>query len=424
MRHATPASRRRRTAAAGIAAAVVLLGATACAEDSSDGGDDAPSNAAANTAVDDAPAGTFAGKVADGSEIKVGIINPEDGPAISQPEAREAAEAAVKYANENLGGIAGHKITTVVCKSKEDPASAGDCAQQMIDEKVAAVVTLNTGNGDAIVPPLAKAGIPYTSYQGASGAELATPGTYLWTGGIAAILGAEAKYAAENGVKSFAMFATDNAAVIGAIQQMGDGAFGAAGIKFTVVPIPLGNPDSTPQVSAGLKGKPDAVGVVGDANMCGGVLKAISTVGADTPKYLIPFCLEDAAVKNAGDAAYENAKVFTTATGGAADNDEAAIYRAVMAKYAPDTDIESSAKTGYQSMLGFIRAAQGLQGDPTTANVGKALAAAKDVPLPLGDGITFTCDGKQMPGLTGPCSTAVIVGTVEGAKATQYEVLK
>lgn len=422
MRHATPVLRNRRLAA-GIAAAVLLLGATACAEDSSDDASDAPSTAAANTAVDEAPAGTFAGKAADGSEIKIGIINPEDGPAISQPEAREAAEAAVQYANENLGGIAGHKISTVVCKSKEDPASAGDCAQQMIDEDVAAVVTLNTGNGDAIVPPLAQAGIPYTSYQGASGAELATPGTYLWTGGIAAILGAEAKYAAQNGVKSFAMFATDNAAVIGAIQQMGDGAFGAAGIDFTVVPIPLGNPDSTPQVSAGLKDNPDAVGVVGDANMCGGVLKALSTVGADTPKYLIPFCLEDSAVKNAGASAYASSHVFTTATGGAADNDEAAIYRAVMAKYAPDVEIESSAKTGYQSMLGFIRAAQGLQGDPTAANVNKALAAAKDVPLPLGDGVTFTCDGKQMPGLTGPCSTAVIVGTVEDAKATEYEVL-
>lgn len=424
MRHVTSASRARRFAATGVAAAVVLLGATACAEDTSDGTDDTASNAAANSAVDDAPAGTFAGKVADGSEIKVGIINPEDGPAISQPEAREAAEAAVAYANDNLGGIAGHKITTVVCKSKEDPASAGDCAQQMIDEDVAAVVTLNTGNGDAIVPPLAEAGIPYTSYQGASGSELATPGSYLWTGGIAAVLGAEAKYAAENGVKSFAMFATDNASVIGAIQQMGDGAFGAAGIKFTVVPIPLGNPDSTPQVSAGLKDNPDAVGVVGDATMCGGVLKAMSTVGADTPKYLIPFCLEDSAVENAGAAAYDNSMVFTNTTGGAANNDEAAIYRAVMAKYAPDVDIESSAKTGYQSMLGFIRAAQGLQGDPTAANVDKALAAAKDVPLPLGSGITFTCDGKQMPGMSGPCSTSVIVGTVEDAKATEYEVLQ
>jgi branched-chain amino acid transport system substrate-binding protein len=420
MRHSTLVSRGRRGLAVGVAAAVVLLGATACGSSSNA---TRHSDTSSNAAIDEVPAGTFADKPATGSEIKIGIISPEGGPAINQPEGREAAEAVVKYANENLAGIAGHKITTVICKSKEDPASAADCAQQMIDAKVSAVVELNTGQGDAIVPPLVKAGIPYASYQGASGSELTSPGSYLWTGGIAATLASEAKFAARNGVKSLALFATDNAAVVGAVKQMGEPIFGAAGVKFSVVPVPLGTPDVTPQVSAGLKGKPDAVSIVGDATMCGATLKALGTLGSSAAKYIIPFCLEDSAVKNAGEAAYDNSTNFTTADG-SSDSDEAKIYRAVMAKYAPGAETVGAAVTGYQSMLGLVRAAQGLTGDPTPANVNTALKAAKDVPLPVGAGITFTCDGTALHGLTAACSSAVLASKVENAKPTTYEIIK
>lgn len=419
MRHSTPASRGRRGLAIGVAAAVVLLGATACG--SSSNSNDS-SQKSSNSSIDAAPAGTFADKPATGSEIKIGIINPEDGPNISQPEAREAAEAAVKYANENLGGIAGHKITTVICKSKEDPASGADCAQQMIDAKVSAVVTLNTSVGDAIVPPLAKAGIPYTSYQGASASELTTPTSYVWSAGVAGVLAAQAKYAATHGVKSLALFATDAAVVVGAVTQIGTPIFKAAGIKFTVIPVPIGTPDVTPQATAALKGKPDAVSIVGDATMCGPTMKALNTLGSTVPKYVINYCLDDSAVKNAGAAAYENSLLFSTADG-TSNSDEAKIYRAVMAKYAPQTSLVGAAQTGFQSMLGFIRATQGLTGGTTAADVNTVLKAAKDIPLPLGAGITFTCDGKAMPGLTAACSAQSLVSKIVDAKPTTFDII-
>jgi len=403
MRHPSPQNRRR--AAAALAATVLLFGAAACAEDAAK---DEPSS---EQAVADAPDGTFAGEKAAGDPIKIGIINAEDGPAISQPEGRIAAEAAVKYANENLGGIGGHPIETVVCKSKEDAASATDCANQMVEEKVAAVVVLNTGQGDAMAPIITGAGIPYTGYNGASGAELTGDPAFFWTAGFPGILTGMAKYAAENGYKSFTLFVTDNTAVVGGATAMGKPAFEAAGIDLTITPIPLGTPDATSQVTAGVKDEPGAVGIVGDATMCSSTLKGLGTIAYDGDKLLITPCLDSSTVEAAGDV-MDGAKLISS-TDDSGDSDESKIYRAVMAKYAPGEKTEGAAQSGFQSMLGLIRAAAGLEGDATPANVTAAIRAAKDVPVPLAHGATMTCSGDVLPGLPGPCANYVLVGDLD-----------
>jgi branched-chain amino acid transport system substrate-binding protein len=143
--------------------------ATACSGSDSDD--------CASSAIE-APASAFPDKPATGTPIKIGLINPE-GPAISQPSNREAVEAVAKYANANLGGIAGHPIELVPCASKEDPASNRDFANQMVEAGVTAVVVTTTGHGDAMAPIITKAGIPYMSPSAASSAELTSPNSYL-----------------------------------------------------------------------------------------------------------------------------------------------------------------------------------------------------------------------------------------------------
>ncbi|WP_235949206.1 ABC transporter substrate-binding protein [Candidatus Frankia alpina] len=65
--------------------------------------------------------------------MKIGFITAEGGSAISLPEVREGAQAAVAYANDYLGGIGGRPIQLVVCKSQEDAASARTCANEMVE---------------------------------------------------------------------------------------------------------------------------------------------------------------------------------------------------------------------------------------------------------------------------------------------------
>lgn len=385
--------------------------ATACS--SSDSGD------SAGSAIE-APASAFPDKPATGTPIKIGLINPEGGPAISQPANREAAEATVAYANANLGGIAGHPIELVTCANKEDPASARDCANQMVEAAVAAVVVTTTGQGDSMAPIITQAGIPYLSSSGASKSELSSPNSFMLTGGFPGRLNAMASYAKEKGYTKVTAFASDNSTVVPGTKAMGGPAFQAAGIELQVVPIPLGTPDTTPQVSSGLSDDVGGVAVIGDATMCTSVVKALQTLGATQDKMLIQPCLDPSTVQAVGDA-MEGAHVFTTADL-TSDNEEAVLYRSVMAKYSPGTETSGYTYTGYQAMLGLVRAAQGVQGEPTAPAIAAALNSAKNVPLPAGDGITFSCDGTAMASMPAICSIKGVTVTIENGDPIDPQV--
>ena len=393
-----------------LALVPALVLATACSSDSDNSG------STQGTAV------SFPSNPATGSPIKIGVINPEGGPAISQPGNREAAEAAAKYANESLGGIAGHPIEIVYCANKEDPASATDCANQMVEENVAGVVVPSTGQGTAMVPIITGAGIAYMSPSGASPAELTTPNSFMLTGGFPGVLSGMAEYAKSSDFKAVTIYVTDNASVVPAAKAMGQPAFDAAGVELKIVPIPLGTPDTTPQVSSGLSDKPDAIGVVGDATVCTSVLKAMTNLAATQEKMLIQPCTDPSTVEAVG-TALEGAKVFTTADT-VSDDPEAVLYRDVMSTYAPDTDTAGYTYTGFQSMLGFIRAAEGVQGEPTAQNIAAAIASAKNVLLPAGHEITFNCDGTALPAMKAVCSSQVISVTLEDGVPTDPQVVQ
>ncbi|GGL15576.1 ABC transporter substrate-binding protein [Nocardia jinanensis] len=408
--HANSPTVKTRLGRLGLLALVPAIAlATACGS----GGD------STGTAAE-APDSAFPDKPATGSPIKIGLINPEGGPAISQPSNREAAEAVVAYTNANLGGIAGHPIELVTCASKEDPASNRDCANQMVEAKVSAVVVTTTAYGDTMVPVITGAGIPYVTPSAAAGAEMTTPNAFSLTGGFPGTLKSMAAYAAGKGYKKVTAFVTENGAAVPTAKQMGGAAFGAAGIDLRVVPIPLGTPDATPQVSSGISGDIGAVAVVGDATMCTAVVKSLGALGATQDRMLIQPCLDPATMEAIGDA-MEGAHVFTTADL-VSDDPEAALYRSVLKRYAPDTDTAGYTYTGYQGMLGLVRAAQGVTGDPTATAVATAITTADKVTLPAGHGMTFACDGTALAQLRSICSTQLVTVTITDGEPTDPQV--
>jgi branched-chain amino acid transport system substrate-binding protein len=380
-----------------------------------------PSAAATNDAK------FFPGKKATGTPINIALMVDAGGTAVNQPETGQAAVAAVKYANDNLGGIAGHPINIALnCQTKEDPATARDCANQAVAAKVDAVVVTSTAQGDQMAPVITKAGIPYISASGAAASELTSANAYMLTAGFPGVLLGWAAYSKQNGYKAITVFPTGSPTVVAGVNAFGGPAFKAAGITLNTVPIPTGTPDATPQVSAGLKGNPGAIGIVGDQTECTAVLKALSTVGAASKakRLVIQPCTDPTVVKAVG-SALDGSLVWNTyeTTG---TNDEVQLYLAIMKKYAPSTETGGYAGVGYQGMLGFIRAANsgGLTGAVTPAAVSAAIKAAQNVPLPLGDGITFTCDGKALAPLVAICSKSVITQDYKNGGLSNPQVVQ
>ena len=407
--------RRTTLRAATLLAASALLAVPALAAcgDDDNGSDDAGTSVSA-------PDGAFPGNAAAGSTIKIGLINNEGGQAISAPENRQAAEAAAQYANEHLNGMGGHKIELVICKQAEEPTSARDCANRMVEQKVSAVVITTTGLGDVMVPIIAGAKIPYVATAGQSTQELTNPYSFMWSGGFPSALESMAAYAKTNGFKNVTAFTIDVPAAVNGLKMMGTPYFQAAGVTLNIVAIPPGTPDATPQVSAGISGDPEAVVIVGETTSCTSTLKALGTVGYQGQKLGIQACATPNVVSAVGDS-INGTKIFTAAqtTG---DDDEARLYHAVVDKYRPGTDTSGYAYVGYQGVLGLVRATTDLGEDTSPEAVATAIRSAKDVVLPAGGGLTFTCDGTANPMLKSVCSSGSILAVIEDGKLSGGQV--
>jgi branched-chain amino acid transport system substrate-binding protein len=425
------AGRAFRRAPLVFLAAATLAGAAACSSSSGTGSGSAAAGSAsatggsASAASATAPADLSAylpGKKAAGSPVKIGLINNEGSSPAAEPSTGDAAVAAADYANAELGGIGGHQIQVDRCSENEDTASATACANKMVQDNVAAVVIGTTGFGNTMVPIITKAGIPYVSATGSSSAELTTPGTFMWTGGFPADLGGMAKYAAQQGIKKVTAYVINSPAALEGAQAVGAPLFKAAGVGFTIEPVPFGVADATPQVTAGLAGKPGGAAIVADAGTCTSILKALTTVSPGLPTMGNTSCLNTSTLTALG-SAMNGVRIFGRSDT-QSDDPEAQLYRYVMAKYYPKDSPSGDAVTGYQGMLGLARALSTLTGDPTAATITTAIKAAANVPLPAGAGLAFTCDGKAMAGLPSNCSAADVVLTVQNGKATDPQVIK
>ncbi|MBX6389565.1 MAG: ABC transporter substrate-binding protein [Frankia sp.] len=420
-------ARRSRWLLAGAVALTVVATSTACG---SDDDTDTPATPA-DSGVEEV-LGTK--NPASGTPITIGFISASasDNPLSAQFQRNEAGlEMAADYLNEYRGGIAGHPVELFICQGGETPAGSQDCANQMVNRNVAAVVAAYTGQGSVITPILTNAGIPYVGLTGASNEELRTPGAFMLTGGFPSTLAGYAQHAKDNGIEKFALLATNAPAVLQAAQGIGTAVFGNAGVGYEVIPVPPGTPDMTSQMQAAVQGGADAIGVVGDLTFCAAWLQAYQTLGLTQHKYLISTCIDPSNIDAFG-SVIEGSVMAATTTTDLADSD-ARLYAAIGRTYGEDVDPDPALSSGQAAaaiaLLSFGRALEGLTGEVTPEAVLEAFKSAKDVPLFLGGGITFSCDGSAVAFLPSVCSGDTLIGVLnaegklEGTSLVKTETL-
>ncbi|GAB91421.1 hypothetical protein GORHZ_131_00080 [Gordonia rhizosphera NBRC 16068] len=373
------------------------------------------------SAASSAPTSALPDNPATGSAVKIGFIATEGGAAVSIPELREAAEAATKYVNDNAGGITGHKIDLVVCKQQEDPTSARNCANQMVEQQVAAVLSPGTSQGPVMLPIISGAQIPFVGFNGVSPQELMSPDSSMLSPGLPGVLTSTAEYAAKNGWKNVTFIVGDTGGAPAVVQQLGDPIFTAAGVGMKSVPYPVGTADPTPQITAALANNPDAVGVISDASACISVLKTMQASHPDVKKILIPTCLEEQVIKAAGQASVDGG-VGLTLIDPYSDKPDSELYRSVLAAYAPELSPSGLGSASYQLVVGLQRATNNIQGEVNAASIKEALKTSKNVEMPAGGGITFSCDGTAFPQLQSICSRQMLVGPVKDGIPTDLQV--
>ncbi len=424
-KHGGGAGRAFRRGAPAFLAAATLIGAAACSSSSTASSSSSTGSTSGSSASSSTPPAALSaylpGKKATGTPVKVGLINNEGSSPTAEPSVGDAAVAAADYANAELGGIGGHPIQIFRCSEDEDTASATACANQLVQDNVAVVVIGSTSEGAAMVPIITKAGIPYVSVTGSAPAELSTPGTFMWSGGYEATLAGFAKYSAQHNYKKVTAYVINAPAALAGASALGDPLFKAQGVTLNIEGVPAGVPDATAQVTAGLGSKPDAALVIADEGTCTSILKALNVVDPTLPAMVITSCMTTSALQALG-SAMSGVKVFG-ASAPQANDPEGELYRYVMAKWAPTANATGYTVTGYQSMLGLIRATEGLTGTPTPASITAAIKTAKNVTLPDGAGLKFTCDAKAFPSLPSVCSSGEVVVTVTNGQGLDPQIV-
>ena len=384
-------------------AAATTAAATATTAGSSTGGATttaakkaAGTQVGADVALANEQAGQAKPMKAAGDAIVVGFQNPEGDPAGTFPEYRQAAEAAVKYINEELGGVGadykagkpGRPIKLESCKMAITPADSQRCANELAGKKPFLVISsLNFfGNHFAIynaakIPVLV--GVPITAL------DFTSPGVFAIGGGggcLGAHTGLIEILTKQLGKKRVAIPWADTPPGVfcyhdlekkplevlaghkldgSPIKADGNPDKGSIpDLQHIGVPIKAGQADVTPQATQVLDFKPDGIGFSAQGADCWTFVSALSKLGwtqAKTPLVLTGACIDLAKMKELGDIAKG---IYFVGSGGASLSQpesltgqqkfEAETYVSRMAKYAEggaDTAGKGFATAGFTILM-------------------------------------------------------------------------
>ena len=240
---------------------------------------------------------------------------------------------------------------------------------------------------------------------------------------ILAVLAGPAQVAKDAGIDQAAIFVVDNPAASGQLQAAAPLFYGNAKVGVNVVPIPIDKPDVSAEIQAELGANdPGLVQVIGDAPFCGKVMRALDTAGYTGKIVIIPTCIDVGEQRRPpGPEGVDHARDQL-------DRPEAARGQALQRGDGQVRRQEGRqghrAVSGYQSVVGFARAMEGLKGDLTPDSVKSTIAAMPPTPYPIADGLTFQCNKTQVSIAPNICSNSVLQTTLDAkGNGTKYTTL-
>ena len=399
-------------------AAVLVLTAAACSSSGSSGssapssGSTTPSSGS-TTAAASSVFGTP--KKATGSPYVFGMINDETG-AVTFPEARQGAIAAVDYVNNYLDGINGHPIVIDECTGDGTPATAARCANQLVAAHPLAILGAADVGAPASIPIYEHAnlaylgGIPFTPVP-----ETAPNSIQFWSVSVGDNAAA-AVYAGKTlGIKSVALIYFNNAQGSSILPQITP-VFKAAGVT-TIHDIPLSptSPDPSPQAAL-VESSGAQLAYVDVPNGCGNVLKALKSVGFTGKIMGIDPCSAPPVIAAAAGGAQGMyiASPFMLQSG---TSQQAQLFEAAMKKWAaPGTLIDSISTAGFATVMNVQQVLSTITGTPTTSSI---LAAFRSGTHQNFLSHPYTCNGQALKGATAICNDYYLMNQVENGVVTQ-----
>jgi branched-chain amino acid transport system substrate-binding protein len=362
---------------------------------------------------------------AKGTPVKIGFVTDDANAQTDNSIETPVANATVKWINDYLGGAGGHPITLDRCVDLAEPGKGTDCANQMIADKVAAVVIGSNAVLENVWTPLHGAGIPVFLYGASNANVVADPNTtFIFSNGPALIQGFPAAVAKANKAKKVSVVAIDVPAATSYFKNQGPADFKAKGLDMELIPIAAGTADMTAQMQKLATDNPKGVAfVIGNDAFCIAAFNGMRTAQFKGKVTSIPQCLSDATRTAVPGDFLKGMQIAATSPLDDPKSPTMKQYYAVLNKYGAG-NVDKSSIGGiamYEALAGFATAVQGLKGDATPASIA---AAAKAMPwsvLPGAGGTHFRCNNKADPSQPAVCTNALLAGTLDAqGKVSSY----
>ncbi|MFI0424510.1 ABC transporter substrate-binding protein [Spongiactinospora sp. 9N601] len=421
----TEHTRARGSRAAVAAGAGLLLGLTACAAPGSGSGTAASPSAQVPGALPnlDAARSTLSPYVggtpgrADSAKppVHVGFITQHGGiPGF--PEAQAAADAAVKFVNERLGGVGGRTLALVPCVVVSAQEEALNCAQKLAgDERVRVVQLSLLTVGTASVYSTLRGRKAVVGQTPASPTDVTAEGVYQPWPGSYGIQGGIAKYVAEvlKAKRVAVVYDGDDPGSSFGAKSVAS-AFGQLGVTFKQVATQTGSADvASALVSAGALDA-DAVVRIASTPSCLPTARAVQQLGVKAPVIALDFCTDDSVRRaNGGDLPAwtyvgQSRNVLSPET-----DRQAAVYRSVMNAYAPGAKAGGLAPYAWNSVILTAKMLNEIGPEPAPDAVSAWWKGFRG-PLFLGPE-RISCGFLAGKGLPSLCSTTVFLSPYRGA---------
>jgi branched-chain amino acid transport system substrate-binding protein len=313
--------RRGRRAALGLLAALVAAsGVAACGSDSEDSAKP-DAAAAAPTTAQTAPAdagtpasgdavtdyvqytgGTKGAADASKSKISIGWVNQQGGPADIAPFATDGAKLAVKYVNEQLGGVDGHPIELASCFTSTTEEQGQTCGQKLSNDKAVDVVAVGgVSTGSQSLMSSIDGAKPMVYSVAAGPADATNKNGFILFGDLLRVLPPLATFEQQVlKAKSSAVIYPEAPGVSYAADALTAG-LKAAGIEYKRVSFPANATDLVGPLTAAGAQTADAINPVVLPPQCVSVAKAIEQSKIEAPVVATPLCLNSNVAKALGD---------------------------------------------------------------------------------------------------------------------------
>jgi branched-chain amino acid transport system substrate-binding protein len=356
--------------------------------------------------------------------INVYFLNSQgSSTSVSAPEGTWAAQAATDYINTDLGGVNGRKIKLETCFLDQTPATETKCANQAVSAKPDVIVYGN-GSLDNIDSTIAaKAGIPFTAYYSASAPTQKSDSAFVYSDDIIGPTLSAAVLAKQKGLKSLSVIGL-NFPIVTNSWIAAKPTVEKLGLDFRTSAVNYGVADQSPQWEAVTSHNPGAILIEEDTADCVASAKAKASLGFSGMFMMASTC-DTAAVQKAGGSALNGTIFIADDSSTDAGSADVQTYTTAIDKYSPQIksnglELAVTTTNQFQVIMNLYAVLKTVQ-DPNTidaSTITSAFKAAKDLPVFMGGGSSFTCDGNQVPNLPALCSLVQTYGSYQNGKTT------